>query len=77
MKSIISDKDTVEQERVYPWIGIHKGIVVLFNDHKSGTLLRQDQKFKLGGIYEVGDYMCGNIVEENFVTFDGQITLSN
>lgn len=77
MIEVIVDNSFKEKERVYPWIGesrVNKGLIVLFTDKNSGTILGVDYQD-----YFVNDIGCYKEVwdESVFTPITYDITLRN
>jgi hypothetical protein len=72
MKAIVNKPAEKEQKIKYPCLMEHKpsGLVVLFTEPKTGTVLNKSQYFSFGAVSKTWDM-------ESFTLFTDSITLSN
>ena len=72
MKSIFKENSPQSQKTIYPCLKKSRetNVVVLFTSPKIGTRIYSSDEFLIGNFHQ--DWS-----EENFIPFDGEITLSN
>ncbi|MGM9530870.1 hypothetical protein [Intestinibacter sp.] len=73
-----AEKYQADISRIYPYLGIYNGYVVMFTKPKSGfyIFIPEEDKDDDNGSTPLG-YYSENIIEKYFSMFEGLITLSN